>query len=543
VLSPLAALPEPLRMRRLALFFAFLCVVVSGAAAQSGGAAETAPPATLRVLNRDIVTLRATVLGTTPQQRVERITQRLRALTPAEIDAPFVLATVALGELQGVQIQLGVRPLLVITAGDLDAEHGETLAAAAEETRQRLVEARTAYHASFDGVNLRAGLLRLLIDSALLAAALWLGWRATGVVLGWLIRKRDQWAAVHAHMDWRELAGHLLVNLMRGVQAALTLSLLYFWLTHVLAGFAATEPLSEGLREWLIDTLVWLSSDALASLPGLATVAVVLTLTHAFASALDRMFSAVREGRLQLPGVHPETSAATRRLVVILTWGVGLAVAYPFLPGASSDAFKGLSVLFGLMITLGSASVVAQAMSGLVVVYSRALRKGDFVRINDVEGVVTEVASLATKLVNLRNEEVTIPNSVLISNPIHNYSKLAGSQGTLLSTKVTIGYDAPWRQVHALLKQAAAATDGIRSAPAPVVYQRALADFYAEYELLFGIDRPLDRVSILSRLHAAIQDAFNAAGVQIMSPHFVTQPAQPVLVPRAQWDGAAPPAG
>jgi small-conductance mechanosensitive channel len=133
--------------------------------------------------------------------------------------------------------------------------------------------------------------------------------------------------------------------------------------------------------------------------------------------------------------MHPETTTATRRIVTLITWGLGFAVAYPYLPGSNSDAFKGLSVLFGLMLTLGSTGLVTQAMSGLVVVYARALRKGDFVQVNDVEGVVTEVASLATKIVNVRNEEITIPNSVLISSPIHNYSKLAGQLGTLVSTR------------------------------------------------------------------------------------------------------------
>lgn len=192
------------------------------------------------------------------------------------------------------------------------------------------------------------------------------------------------------------------------------------------------------------------------------------------------------------------------------------------------------------MLTLGSTSLVAQAMSGLVIVYSRALRKGDFVEVSDVQGVVTEVAALATKIVNVRNEEITVPNSVLISSPIRNYSKLAGTQGTLLTTKVTIGYDSPWRQVHALLIGAAGKTPAVRSSPAPYVYQRARSGFYVEYELFVSIDRPLDRIPVLSALHANIQDQFNERGVQIMSPHFVVQPARPVLVPREQWH--APPA-
>ena len=124
-----------------------------------------------------------------------------------------------------------------------------------------------------------------------------------------------------------------------------------------------------------------------------------------------------------------------------------------------------------------------------------------------------------------------MPNSVLISSPIYNYSKLATDQGTLVSTKVTIGYDAPWREVHALLVSAAKATAGVRATPEPYVYQRALADFYVEYELFVSIDLAIRRVPILSALHANIQDAFNEAGVQIMSPHFMVQPERPVVAP------------
>jgi small-conductance mechanosensitive channel len=278
-----------------------------------------------------------------------------------------------------------------------------------------------------------------------------------------------------------------------------------------------------------------------AGLPGLITVLIVLGVTRAIIDVLDAFFDSVQTGRLRVPYLHPETVGATRRIVTVIAWLLGVAVAYPFIPGSSSDAFKGLSVLLGLVLSLGSTGLVTQAMGGLVVVYSRALRRGDFVRVGDAEGVVSEVGGLATKIVNVRNEEITIPNSVLIGSPIHNYSKLAGTHGTLLTSKVTIGYDAPWRQVHSLLISAAQKTPNVRADPAPYVYQRALSDFYVEYEVFVHIDRAAERVPILSALHASIQDEFNEHGVQIMSPHFFSQPAEPVVVPKAQWFG--PPAG
>jgi small-conductance mechanosensitive channel len=183
-------------------------------------------------------------------------------------------------------------------------------------------------------------------------------------------------------------------------------------------------------------------------------------------------------------------------------------------------------------------------MSGLVMIYARALRPGELVRAGEVVGVVSEVSLLSTKVVTPKREEVTIPNAVLAGTMITNYSRLADQDGLIVATAVAIGYDAPWRQVHALLALAAERTPGVRGEPRPYVLQRALSDFYVEYELRVHIDRAGDRFQILSDLHAQIQDAFNEFGVQIMSPNFEAQPDRRVVVPRAAWHAApAPPPG
>ena len=302
-----------------------------------------------------------------------------------------------------------------------------------------------------------------------------------------------------------------------------------------IASFVATQPLASELDDWFWGKLAWIAEGTVRGMPGIATVFVVLLLTRALADVLGYFFNAVQHGRLVLPFLHSETTTATRRIVIAVVWVLGVAFAYPYLPGSSSDAFKGLSILAGVMVTLGSSGLVTQAMSGLVVIYSRALRRCDFVEVNGVQGVVTEVASLAIKMITVRNEEITIPNSVLVSSPIHNYSKLASSHGMLLTSTVTIGYDAPWRQVHAMLEEAARRTPRVRREPAPYVYQRALSDFYVEYELFVGIDSAIERVSIQSALHASILDVFNEYGVQIMSPHFRGQPEGPVVVHESDW--------
>ncbi len=170
-----------------------------------------------------------------------------------------------------------------------------------------------------------------------------------------------------------------------------------------------------------------------------------------------------------------------------------------------------------------------------MVIYSRALKTGEYVRVGDDEGLVSEVGMLSTKIVTWRREEITIPNGVVVGTKTVNFSRLAAGDGDVVSTAVTIGYDAPWRQVQAMLMLAAERTAGVRKAPRPRVMQRALADFYVEYQLVVNLEITEDRALVLSKLHAQIQDAFNEFGVQIMSPHFQTQPSGRVFVPKSQW--------
>ena len=498
-------------------------------------AAQTPEPATLRLLNRDIVTLRGTVAGAVPARRVEQAVERIRALPETAMDLPLRAVPFTFEQVEGVQFMLGDRNLFAVFQIDVESDNAQTLDALAERTADRLEEARRAWHASRDGPLLLRGVGQAAAATALFVLLIWGTQAAMRRIVGRLEALRDRLAARDTGIDWRELLARLLVGTLVLVHWLVLLLLGYAWVRAVLASFVATRPLAEAMDGWFFGKLVWVAGGAVGAIPGLATVVIVLLFTRALADVLAYFFNAVQQGRLSLPLLHRDTTTATRRIVTVLVWGLGIAIAYPYLPGSGSEAFKGLSVLAGVMLTLGSSGLVMQAMSGLVVIYSRALRKGDFIDIDGTQGVVTEVGSLAIKMINIRNEEITIPNSVLVSSPIHNYSKLSDARGTLLTAKVTIGYDAPWRQVHAMLEEAARRVPRVRAEPPPYVYQRALSDFYVEYELFVSIEKAIERVPTLSALHAAIQDVFNEHGVQIMSPHFLGQPAQAVVVPKADW--------
>jgi small-conductance mechanosensitive channel len=235
--------------------------------------------------------------------------------------------------------------------------------------------------------------------------------------------------------------------------------------------------------------------------------------------------------------VYPETALPTRRIASALLWASALIMSYEYLPGAQTDAFKGISVFVGLIISLGSSGVMNQAMSGLMVTYSRALRVGDFVRVGEIEGTVTQLGTLSTKVRTPRNEEITVPNAVVASSATTNFTRNAEG-GVYTPTSVTISYATPWRQVHALLLMAAERTPDIRQDPKPVVFQTALSDFSVQYTLLACLVNPARLLSSLAVLHANIQDAFNLYGVQIMAPNYEADPEQPKLVPPENWYAA-----
>ncbi len=311
-----------------------------------------------------------------------------------------------------------------------------------------------------------------------------------------------------------------LVNLVVAAGVALAL---YLYAEFVLTRFEATRAWGDALGRYLVDTLLQLGGAALRTVPQLFAVVVIFAVTRLLTSIVRTLFDAVSQGRFTIPGVHPDTAIATRRIVNGLLWLFAIIAAYPYLPGSDSAAFKGVSVFTGLLLTLGSAGLVGQAMSGLVLMYARSFRVGQFVQVGDLQGTVVELGLLATRLRTTKNEMVTVPNSVMVNGPVTNYSAPAEfGHPLLIYSSVTIGYDVPWRRVHELLLVAAGRTEGALAEPAPFVLQRALDDSYVEYQVNVAVDpaRSAEMPMLYAWLHAAIQDAFAAGGVEIMSPTY-----------------------
>ena len=207
----------------------------------------------------------------------------------------------------------------------------------------------------------------------------------------------------------------------------------------------------------------------------------------------------------------------------------------PYIPGSRSPAFQGVTLLVGFLVSFASSSSLSNIIAGTILTYTRAFRIGDRVQIGDTVGDVVGSSLLVTDLRTIKNVVVAIPNALVLGGPVINYSRMARTAGLILNTSVTIGYDAPWRTVHGLLIAAAGATPGIEPSPEPFVLQTALNDFYVSYEINAYTRRPNDMHLIYADLHANIQDRFNEAGVEIMSPHYRSlRDGNTVTIPEGQ---------
>ena len=321
-------------MRRTIRKWAIVCVgwLLAGSAAfgapgTAERAASTARPAadavqpdeaaTLRVLNRDIVTMRARIAGVTPQARVRRARERLQALPDQAIALPINTVQFQAGETRGVQFLLGDLPLFSVVEGDVDPEAKQDLDALVEQTRSRLDEVHAAWGQMRSRPLLLHGLLRAIGATLLFCGVVWLAHRGMTRIVARMERRRDVLAARFSYVDWREFLARLVVGVLQVLQWLVLLALTYSWAHFVLASFVATAPIANDLGDWLLAKVAWLAEGVLDSLPGLATVLIVLAFTRAIVDLLGYFFDALQQGRLRLPLFHPDTVSATRRIFTV----------------------------------------------------------------------------------------------------------------------------------------------------------------------------------------------------------------------------------
>jgi len=459
----------------------------------------------------------------TAQFRADRIAQRVHdAVRDRTISNPTVTVTETEGS---SELRVGSRLLMVVTQRDA-ASLGGSRAFIAGQFAQALETAiRTERLRYAPATLIRSGIYGL-IATLVLGVTVWLILRLARSTRDAIDRRRAR-----RSFEVRVLEEGIVSadRLNRAIER--TISFLRFvfillssgvYLTLVLGLFPWTRAVSTRLLAYVLTPIRAATLAFVGYLPNLVFVIVIGAIIYGAIRLVGLLFKQIRQGHLVFENFPAEWADPTNKIMRVLLLAFGVVVAFPYLPASDSPAFAGVSVFIGVLVSLSSSSAISNMIAGLVMTYTGAFRLDDRVKIGDTFGDVVETSLLATHIRTIKNEDITIPNSIVLSSAVTNYSRIARTRGLILHTSVTIGYDAPWRRIHELLTEAALATPGVLHDPRPFVWQTALNDFYVTYEINAYTDTPRDMIDIYAALHARIQDTFFAAGVEIMSPHYTS---------------------
>ena len=338
---------------------------------------------------------------------------------------------------------------------------------------------------------------------------------------------------VQAERIWTAVTGAL-----QGIRLVLLLVVFYVYFHLVMGFFPWTRLLAANLFNYVLMPLETIGKGILKHIPNLIFVLILIFLTRYLLKFMRLVFAGIENKTLTISGFDPDWARPTYRIVRFLIVAFAVIVAYPYIPGSESPAFKGISIFVGVLFSLGSSSALSNIIAGYTMTYRRAFKVGDRIKVDDVTGDVTEVRLLVTHLRTIKNEEVIVPNATILNSQIVNFSTFARERGLILHTAVGIGYEVPWRQVEAMMLMAAERTSGLLREPKPFVLQKSLGDFAVTYELNVYVDDPHGMAQTYSELHKNVLDAFNEYGVQIMTPAYEGDPDQPKVVPKEQWFAA-----
>ena len=324
----------------------------------------------------------------------------------------------------------------------------------------------------------------------------------------------------------------LLLVANRIVKYAVVLLQLLISLPIIFGIFPSTKGFALQLLGYFIIPIKKIAYGVIDYIPNLISIIVIWYVTKSLVRLARYIALEIENGNLKLNNFFPEWAMPTFNIVRFLLYAFMVAMIYNYLPGSDSGVFQGISVFVGLIISLGSSTLIANLMAGLVITFMRPFRIGDRIKLNDTMGDIIEKTPLVTRVKTPKNEIVTVPNSFVMSSLTTNYSSSAQEYGLIIHSDVTFGYEVPWQQVHQLLIKAALATPYIEAEPAPFVLQTKLDDWYVVYQINAYTRRPEKMALIYSELHQNVQDLFNEAGIEIMSPHFMgVRKADEVFMP------------
>jgi small-conductance mechanosensitive channel len=509
---------------------------------------EAAPKQEATVIIDGTPLFKVVGISTLPaKQRAEQIAEIIQSLAQ---DPSFDTTTIEVKEIDGLfRIIAGEKHIVAVFEEDIKIEGDfSPLILAKELFLPKIIQAIESYRSEREPNVLFKNILHALVRTVILSLLLFL--------LFWGLKKIDHLTERHFKRKIDDLETKSLqivqskqiwsvlqkINLF--IRLVLILIILYFFINFVLNLFPWTRYISETLLGYVIGPLISMGQAVIDYLPSLFFLIMLFFVVRYLLKITNAFFGGIDRGQIKLTKFDAEWAWPTYRIVRVLIIILAVVGAYPYIPGSGSEGFKGISLLLGVLFSLGSSSLIANVIAGYTMTYRRAFKVGDRVKIGTNVGEVTEIRLLVTHLRSLKNEEIVIPNSTILSGEITNFSSMAGKHGLILHTTVGIGYEVPWRQVEAMLLMAAERTEGLQRKSQPFVLQTGLGDFGINYELNVFTKRSDKMPQIYADLHRNIQDVFNEYEVAIMTPHYQGDTEDPKFVPKEQWylSPAKPPA-
>jgi small-conductance mechanosensitive channel len=479
------------------------------------------PEAQVMLDGAPLLAVRTRVLSFSPEDRAKAISSRLAKLAH---DPLFPVDSLKVVD-SDTSSDLAAGDMILMSVTDADAQAaGKPRLALAEEHARIVRLALETRNREYSARSILIGALYTLLATLVLIVSV----MVINRFLPRIIATIESWRGKYIRSIRiqsievlnEERISSFIISMLRGARTVLLLGLFYLYIPLVLSFFPWTRGMATKLFTYILTPVEIVGHSFLSYLPKIFFLLVIAVITH-YAIKLSRfLFDEIEKQTITIPGFYPDWAESSFKIARFLILAFAVVVAFPYLPGSDSPAFKGVSVFLGILFSLGSTSAISNIVAGVVLTYMRAFTLGDRVKIADTVGDVVEKTLLATRVRTIKKVDITIPNAMILGSHIINYSSSAQEFGLILNTSVTIGYDAPWRQVHELLIAAACATENILELPAPFVLQTALNDFYVSYEINAYTDKPSLMASTYSELHQNIQDKFNEAGVEIMSPHY-----------------------
>ena len=475
-------------------------------------------------------------------RRAASVAARIEAMAKDEAIAPNAIEIVDRGD----RVRIGAGKHEILNVFDVDAKiEGVSRQILAEVYRARIAEAVTDYRRVRTPRALLFVAGYVLAAAVLLAVVLYLlgkGFRRLNALVAQHVQRKvgdvqiQTFRLLSADSLWAGLQG-----VLRTAHVVAALVAMLAFIDLALGQIPWTRGAERRLSSVLVEPLVTIGNGLAEAVPNLVFIAILIIVTRYLLKVVRLFFAAIAHGSVKLETFDQDWAWPTYRIVRLLVIAFAAVVAYPYIPGSESGAFKGISLFLGVIFSLGSTSVIANIIAGYTMTYRRAFRVGDRVKIGAHVGDVEEVRLLVTGLRSLKGERVVIPNSIILNSDLVNYSGISGKQGLILHTTVGIGYETPWRQVEAMLLMAAERTPGLLREPGAFVLQQALGDFCVTYELNVHCDQPRQMPQLYTALHRNILDVFNEYGVQIMTPAYVADTPQSKVVPKEQWHLAPAP--